>query len=85
MVSALNPTLFREEGAFETDVAALCNALRTTPPVDPAFSVMVAGDKERMSAERRMTDGIPVEPGLLAKIKQSVEESGVPVLLTEVG
>jgi LDH2 family malate/lactate/ureidoglycolate dehydrogenase len=82
---ALNPTLFREEGAFETDVAALCNALRATPPADPAVPVMVAGDKERMNAERRLRDGIPVGPGLLAKIRQVAEESGVPFLLAEEG
>jgi LDH2 family malate/lactate/ureidoglycolate dehydrogenase len=78
---ALDPGLFREPGAFERDVAALCDTLRATPPVDPAQPVMVAGEKERGIAARRMTDGIPVGPGLLAKVRAVAEESGVPWLL----
>lgn len=80
---ALNPTLFRAEGEFEHDVTALCEALRATPPVDPTQPVMVAGDKERGIAERRMREGIPVGPGLLAKVEAIAHESGVPWLLGE--
>ncbi len=74
---ALNPGLFREEGAFEADVTALCGALRGTRPVDPAAPVMVAGDKERAIAEERLREGIPVGPGLLAKVAAIARESGV--------
>jgi LDH2 family malate/lactate/ureidoglycolate dehydrogenase len=80
---ALNPTLFREEGAFEADVTALCSALRATTPIDPAVPVMVAGDKERRTAELRLRDGIPVGPGLLAKVKAIAQTSGVAWMLTE--
>ncbi len=78
---ALSPALFREEGAFEADVATLCDTLRATRPVDPAQPVMVAGDPERRNAARRMQDGIPVGRNLLARIKQIAAESGVPWLL----
>ncbi len=78
---ALSPALFREEGAFEADVAALCDTLRATRPVDPAQPVMVAGDPERRNAARRMQDGIPVGRNLLLRIKQIAEESDVPWLL----
>ncbi len=57
---ALNPTLFREEGAFQADVASLCNSLRATRPVVPDKAVMVAGDPERKNAAIRQRDGIPV-------------------------
>jgi len=73
----LSLRLFREDGAFETDVAALCDALRATRPVDPAHPVMVAGDPERKAAARRMKDGIPVGRNLLAQIKGIAEASGV--------
>ena len=78
---ALSPALFREDGAFEADVATLCDALRATRPVDPSQPVMVAGDPERRNAARRMQDGIPVGRNLLAKIRQIAEESNVPWLL----
>ena len=75
---ALRPTLFREEGAFETDVATLCDAMRATLPIDPAHPVMVAGDPERRAAAHRMTTGIPVGANLLAKVRAIAEQSGVP-------
>ncbi len=78
---ALSPALFREDGAFEADVATLCDALRATRPVDAAQPVMVAGDPERRNAARRMEDGIPVGRNLLAKIRQIAAESNVPWLL----
>ena len=74
---ALSPTLFRDEGDFEVDVATLCDALRATLPIDAARPVMVAGDPERKNAARRMQEGIPVGPNLLAKIKTIAGESGV--------
>lgn len=80
---ALSPTLFREQGAFEADVASLCDTLRATRPVDPAQPVMVAGDPERGHAARRMKEGIPVGPNLLAQIRQIAGESGASWLLGE--
>ena len=80
---ALNPGLFRGPGAFEADVAALCDALRATRPSDPARPVIVAGDPERQAAARRRAEGIPVGPKLLASIREIAEESGVPWLLGE--
>jgi LDH2 family malate/lactate/ureidoglycolate dehydrogenase len=74
---ALNPALFRADGAFEADVATLCDAMRATRPVDPAHPVMVAGDPERANAARRQREGIPVGHNLLAKIKAIAIESGV--------
>lgn len=78
---ALDPGLFREPGAFEADVTALCDTLRATAPVDPAVPVMVAGDKERRIAAERLREGIPVGAGLLAKVRQVAAESGVEWLL----
>ena len=55
--------------------------MRQTRPVDPAKPVMVAGDPERLAAEARMRDGIPVGPNLLAKVRAIAGESGVPWML----
>jgi LDH2 family malate/lactate/ureidoglycolate dehydrogenase len=78
---ALSPTLFRDDGAFEGDVATLCDALRATRPMDPARPVMVAGDPERRTAALRMQDGIPVGANLLAKIREIATASNAPWLL----
>lgn len=78
---ALDPDLFREPGAFEADVAALSDALSATPPADPAQPLMIAGDPERARATERGANGIPVAPGLLAKLREIAEAAGVPFRL----
>ena len=64
---ALSPALFRGPGAFEADVATFTSALRTTPPVDAAVPVLVAGDKERrIAAQRMQADRVGVRGALAA-------------------
>jgi LDH2 family malate/lactate/ureidoglycolate dehydrogenase len=78
---AMDPGLFRDPAEFRTEVARFCDAMRTTPPVDPARPVMIAGDPERATAARRMKEGIPVGAGLLAKLRELAEGCGAPWLL----
>jgi LDH2 family malate/lactate/ureidoglycolate dehydrogenase len=78
---ALSPTLFREQDAFETDVARLCDGMRATRPAEPDRPVQVAGDPERRHAARRRKEGIPVGPGLLAQIRKIADECGAPWML----
>ena len=79
--AAYQGSLFREGGAFEADVAGLCDAMRSTLPVDPSRPVMVAGDPERRAVAERMASGIPVGANLLAKVRAIAEECGVPWML----
>ena len=73
---AIDPGLFREGDDFRADVTRFCNDLRATPPVDPAQPVMVAGDPQRANAAKRMAEGIPVGPGLLAQVRQLAQAAG---------
>src|SRR6478736_6147908 len=73
---AMDPGLFRDAADFRADVTAFCDTLRATKPADPAKPVMVAGDPERRTAARRRETGIPVGPGLLAKVKEVALASG---------
>ena len=73
---AMDPGLFRDAADFRADVTAFCDNLRATKPADPAKPVMVAGDPERRTAARRRETGIPVGPGLLAKVKAVALASG---------
>jgi LDH2 family malate/lactate/ureidoglycolate dehydrogenase len=73
---ALDPGLFRDAADFRADVAAFCDTLRATKPADPGRPVLVAGDPERRTAERRRQTGIPVGPNLLAKVREVAIASG---------
>jgi LDH2 family malate/lactate/ureidoglycolate dehydrogenase len=80
---ALDPKAFREEGAFEDDLDAVIDVLHETPPSDPALPVLVAGDPEAASRERRLRDGIPIPASLAEKIRAVCQRCGVPFLLAE--
>lgn len=78
---AIDPTLFREPGEFEADVARFSNDLRATKPIDPAQPVMVAGDPQWNNAAKRMKDGIPVGAGLMRQVRQIAQASAAAWLL----
>lgn len=73
---AIDPGMFRPVEEFRAEVAAFCEALSATPPIDPGQPVMVAGDPERRHAAERSAKGIPVAPGLKAKLREIAQESG---------
>jgi LDH2 family malate/lactate/ureidoglycolate dehydrogenase len=78
---AIDPDLFRDPAEFRADVAAFCDTLRATKPADPSKPVMVAGDPERRIAAQRRETGIPVGPGLLAKVKDVARHSNAEWIL----
>lgn len=80
---ALDPKLFRGEGEFEADVAAFCGALRATKPAQEGVPVMVAGDPQWQTAEKRRREGIPIGRGLRAKLRKVAEAANVEWLLGE--
>lgn len=78
---ALDPGLYRPADEFAASVQALNQRMRDTPCIDPARPVLVPGDPERMMAARRARQGIPVGPGLLAKVREIADRAGAPWLL----
>ena len=78
---ALDPKAFRPDGAFEEDLDAAIDVLRGTPPADPALPVLIPGDPETVSREKRSREGIPVTPALAGKIREICARCGVPFLL----
>ena len=78
---ALDPGMFRDIAEFRADVAAFCDTLRATKPVDAAKPVQVAGDPERRIAAARLKSGIPVGPNLLEKVREIALASGAPWII----
>jgi len=78
---AIDPRVFRPEGAFEDDLDAVIDVLHATPPIDPAQPVLVPGDPEAAARERRLREGIPLPASLLEKLRGVCERSGVAFIL----
>jgi uncharacterized oxidoreductase len=65
--------------AAETD--ALIAWVRSTPPADPAAPVLIAGEPERIARERRLRDGIEVDPTSWGLIRSHAAALGVNIVL----
>jgi LDH2 family malate/lactate/ureidoglycolate dehydrogenase len=78
---AIDPEKFREPGGFESTLDDLIDDLRATRPIDPAQPVLVAGDPENRIAAERMAGGIPIPPGLYARVEETVADAGAEFLL----
>lgn len=80
---AIDPQLFRDEGAFEADLDQAIDELHATPPTDPELPVLVPGDPEAASREQRLRDGIPVPAVLRDQLREVCVRAGAPYLLHE--
>ena len=78
---AINPTSFREKGAFEDTTDQLIDELRATERVDQNQAVMVAGEPEDLIEKERSKTGIPIPPGLRKKLKVLAAEENVEFYL----
>ncbi len=78
---AMDPAIFRDPAEFRSEVARFSDAMRATPPRDPARPVLVAGDPERATAARRRVEGIPVGEGLKAQVRAIADAAGAEWLL----
>ena len=78
---AIDPKMFRPEGAFEDDLDAVIDLLHATPVVDPGQPVLVPGDPEAEAREQRLREGIPLPASLLEKLRAVCERSGVAFIL----
>jgi LDH2 family malate/lactate/ureidoglycolate dehydrogenase len=80
-VMALDPARFRATGEFEEEMDGLLDSLRSTDPLDPSRSVMVAGDPERSVAEERRRSGIPLARAVVEDLRGVAHSAGVPFTL----
>lgn len=83
-VMAIDPGLIRgSRAAFEADLDRMLDALRATPPADPAQPVLVAGEPEYACEADRLLHGIPLAPKFAAQLRELTERSGAPFILEE--
>jgi len=78
---AINPSYFRQEGAFEFDLQKMIDFLHKAQPIDSSQPVLVAGDPEFNEYERRKRDGIPMPGSLLSLVREIAERAETPYIL----
>ena len=75
----LSVDAFRPGQDFLADAAEVANRLRSLRPAPGFSSVAVPGDPERLQAERRRREGIPIDPTTWTQLEAVASGLGVEV------
>jgi LDH2 family malate/lactate/ureidoglycolate dehydrogenase len=78
---ALDPHQFRAEGAFEADVDAMLDSLRSSDRLNPEQPILVAGDPERAAYEEHCRHGIQIPRSVIEDMRLVCRASGAPFLM----
>jgi uncharacterized oxidoreductase len=65
---------------FSKEVKSYADFVRASPPANQNEKVMIPGDKEILTNEDRMKNGLPVAPLVWENIRQTAEKLNVPNL-----
>jgi hydroxycarboxylate dehydrogenase B len=76
-VVAVDPGAFGEADAYRRQVAAVLDSLEQVPAAPGAAGVLVPGDVERRTSERRASEGIPVPEAIWADLAAIAGRFGV--------
>jgi len=74
---ALDPAAFGPAEAFSAAVERLVAQVHETTPTDPAEPVRIPGERMAAERERRLRDGIPVDPGLVSEMEAELRGLGL--------
>lgn len=72
---AIDPAYFGDAEKIREHIASIIAEYRKTTPLDPNLPVLIPGDKERVSRERAMRDGIFLSKEIVDILKIAAEAS----------
>jgi LDH2 family malate/lactate/ureidoglycolate dehydrogenase len=78
---AIDPARFRPIADFKRDMDDFFDSLKATPPAEGQARVYVAGEPEAECEARRRREGIPLSPGLIARVGELARTLGLRPLL----
>jgi LDH2 family malate/lactate/ureidoglycolate dehydrogenase len=84
-ILAINSELFRDRATVERETDDAIARIKSVPPAAGFSEVLVPGEPEVRSAERRGREGIPVPEDTWAEIRATADRLGVKVDLVEAG
>ena len=74
----LDPARFGDTGWMEREAATMIDWVKSSPTRPGVDEVMIAGDPERKSREKRLKSGIPVDANTWKELLAAAEQVGVP-------
>jgi len=77
---ALDVARFTDPALFRSQIDSFLREIRSQEPADPARPPLAPGDPERLSAQRRAREGIPIGTATLAELNALARELGTEAL-----
>ena len=74
----IDPASLVDPEWMEREIDTLVDYVTSSPPANPGEPVLVPGDPERMALEKRMAEGVPVDPITWDGILDAGEVVGLP-------
>src|SRR5439155_21755764 len=78
---AIDPARFRPLADFKRDMDDSFDSLKATPTAEGHDRVYVAGEPEAECEARRRREGIPLSPGLIARVGELARTLGLTPLV----
>ncbi|MBW3598225.1 MAG: Ldh family oxidoreductase, partial [Planctomycetes bacterium] len=75
----IDPARFGGAEHFQQEVTDLCDFVRGCPRVEGVEEILLPGDPERRTMQRRLEEGIPVDDGNWAELVKLAERLGAAV------
>ncbi|HWT10553.1 MAG TPA: Ldh family oxidoreductase, partial [Roseomonas sp.] len=73
----LDPARFGDVSVFRAELAAVIADVKASPPADPDYPVLVAGEKERITKANRLAGGIPVDATTWGNLLEAARSLGI--------
>jgi uncharacterized oxidoreductase len=73
----IDPDAFGGRETFEAEAEAMLDYISTTSPAAGVDRVRLPGDPERESTARRLAEGIPIDDGTWAQLRDAALSVGV--------
>ena len=74
----LDPVRFGDTDAMAREMEALIGWVKSSPPRPGVEEVMIAGEPERKSRIKRLTDGIPIDANTWEELVAAARQAGMP-------
>ena len=76
-LGAIKISNFIDIKVFKTLLKNMITEIRNEPPIDKDLPILVAGDKEKLSEEKRLKNGIPIESEIINEINEIIQQQGL--------
>jgi len=71
---AINPEAFLSRTEFDERMEKLVEEVKEAPPIDPTSPVLLPGETEFNSKEKRKAEGIPIDQNTVGKLRELSKE-----------